>query len=302
VCLSEGAYPTKESLSRDFTVISQKDIDECPRDVFGNPLLAKLNLASKIAKELKKREDLKKFFGECDSNYEVRDVVLDGAEVTGRIKQMIQEAAEEQLALCAPAEQPSQLWNLENLNLYLKKTFGFTLDYSKDQLHAMQHEALKKDVYEKALAAYEARFKEFSDRDVDFNEMQRVLLLQIIDHIWKNHLYELDHLKKGVGLRAYGQKDPLIEYQKESYGMFEKMLSRVRDQMVEYVFRIQLPPVVRARPPAAQPEGAQPEKGAPQQVKPAEKKQPEKYANLKVGRNDPCPCGSGKKYKKCHGK
>ena len=234
--------------------------------------------------------------------YEVRDVVLDGAEVTGRIKQMIQEAAEEQLALCAPAEQPSQLWNLENLNLYLKKTFGFTLDYSKDQLHAMQHEALKKDVYEKALAAYEARFKEFSDRDVDFNEMQRVLLLQIIDHIWKNHLYELDHLKKGVGLRAYGQKDPLIEYQKESYGMFEKMLSRVRDQMVEYVFRIQLPPVVRARPPAAQPEGAQPEKGAPQQVKPAEKKQPEKYANLKVGRNDPCPCGSGKKYKKCHGK
>ncbi|HLD29489.1 MAG TPA: 6-phosphofructokinase, partial [bacterium] len=76
IAFSEGAYPTKESLERDFTVISRKDIDECPRDVFGNPLLAKLNLASKIAKELKKREDLKKHFEESDSNYEVRDVVL----------------------------------------------------------------------------------------------------------------------------------------------------------------------------------------------------------------------------------
>ncbi|MBU2575135.1 MAG: preprotein translocase subunit SecA [Elusimicrobia bacterium] len=227
--------------------------------------------------------------------YEVRNIILDGAEVTDRIKQMVQEAAEEQLALCAPAEQSSQLWNLENLNLYLKKTFGFSLAYSKEQLHNMPHDAIKKDVFEKALAAYEARFGEFSERGVDFNEMQRVLLLQIIDHIWKNHLYELDHLKKGVGLRAYGQKDPLIEYQRESYAMFEKMLSRVRDQMVEYVFRIQLPPVAAARPRVAQPE-------AGQQGKPAEKKPQEKYANLKVGRNAPCPCGSGKKYKKCHGK
>ncbi|OGS08527.1 MAG: preprotein translocase subunit SecA [Elusimicrobia bacterium RIFOXYA12_FULL_51_18] len=231
--------------------------------------------------------------------YELRNVILDGAEVTPRVKSMVQEGLEEQIDLCAPADQSSQLWNMENLNLYLARTFGFKLDYSKDQLHAMQQDALKTELREKVEQIYDLRFREFSERGVDFNEMQRVLLLQIIDHIWKNHLYDLDHLKKGVGLRAYGQKDPLIEYQKESYAMFEKMLARVRDQMVEYVFRIQLPPVVRPRP-AGEESGGQPAGGA-QPAKPTAKKPQEKYANLKIGRNDSCPCGSGKKYKKCHG-
>jgi len=132
---------------------------------------------------------------------------------------------------------------------------------------------------------------------VDFNELERVLLLQIMDHVWKNHLYDLDHLKKGVGLRAYGQKDPLIEYQKESYALFETMLARVRDQMVEYVFHVQLPPRPVVRQAAV--EGA-PEQ-APARPAAAAPKPVSKFASDKVGRNDPCPCGSGKKYKKCHG-
>jgi len=231
--------------------------------------------------------------------YELRNVILDGAEVVTRVKSMIQEGVEEQIDICAPADQSSQLWNMENLNLYLSRTFGFKLEYTADQLHAMPQEALKTELREKVERAYDGRSAQFAERGVDFNEMQRILLLQIIDHIWKNHLYDLDHLKKGVGLRAYGQKDPLIEYQKESYAMFEKMLGRVRDQMVEYVFRIQLPPVVRPRP-AGEETGQQPA-GAAQPARPAAKKPQEKYANLKVGRNDPCPCGSGKKYKKCHG-
>jgi len=101
-----------------------------------------------------------------------------------------------------------------------------------------------------------------------------------------------------VGLRAYGQKDPLIEYQKESYQLFEAMLGRVRDQMVEYVFRIQLPPRPVARPVT--------QEGEPQAAAPAQRQAPQKPANKfvdsKTGRNDPCPCGSGKKYKHCHGK
>jgi preprotein translocase subunit SecA len=190
---------------------------------------------------------------------------------------------------------------MENLNIYALKTFGFRLDYDKDALHNMRQEALKKDMLERADKVYNDRFSEFSARGVDFNEMQRVLLLQIIDHVWKNHLYDLDHLKKGVGLRAYGQKDPLIEYQRESYAMFEKMLARVRDQMVEYVFRVKLPPAAVHRPdPAAVPAGGR-EQGSPGREGAAVKKPQGKYSNLKVGRNDPCPCGSGKKYKKCHG-
>ena len=117
-------------------------------------------------------------------------------------------------------------------------------------------------------------------------------------HIWKNHLFELDHLKKGVGLRAYGQKDPLIEYQKESYSMFEKMIGRVRDQMVEYVYKIQLPPRVVSRPKMQETRdevsSIESEAGGSGKSRSA--------VIEKIGRNDPCPCGSGKKYKKCHGK
>jgi preprotein translocase subunit SecA len=236
--------------------------------------------------------------------YELRNVILDGADVTGRIRSMIQEGVEEQIDLCAPAEQSSQLWNMENLNIYLSRIFGIKLEYTGDQLLNMRQDALKKELQEKVGKAYDGRFREFSERGVDFNEMQRLLLIQIIDHIWKNHLYDLDHLKKGVGLRAYGQKDPLIEYQKESYSMFEKMLARVRDQMVEYVFKVQPPAMSAARGSA----GAQAPRSAQgqQPAKPAgaaqeNKNTGSKYANLKVGRNDPCPCGSGKKYKKCHG-
>ncbi|HNT97937.1 MAG TPA: preprotein translocase subunit SecA, partial [Elusimicrobiales bacterium] len=234
--------------------------------------------------------------------YELRNIVLDGGEVAGRVRSMIRESVEEQCALFAPADKHVQLWDMESLNAFLRKTFGFASDLTEEQLQRLGGAGLSEHLAEEAEKAYERRMEEFKERGVDFAELQRVLLLQIIDHIWKNHLYELDHLKKGVGLRAYGQKDPLIEYQKESYAMFERMLGRVRDQMVEYVFRVQLPPVVRRRPemePQAVPAGGGAQARPPAAA--AAKKQENKFSNLKVGRNDPCPCGSGKKYKKCHG-
>ncbi len=229
--------------------------------------------------------------------YELRNSILDGAAVTDRVKKMIHEAVEEQLDVNAPADQAAQLWNLEALNVYLKRAVGFELSYTPDEIHGLIRPVLADEVMKRVDAAYEARFAAFAERNVDFTELQRVLLLQIMDHIWKNHLYELDNLKKGVGLRAYGQKDPLIEYQKESYSLFEAMLGRVRDQMVEYVFRIQLPPRPVARPVTV--EGSPQEGGDAMQG--AAPKPVSKFANAKVGRNDPCPCGSGKKYKKCHG-
>ena len=231
--------------------------------------------------------------------YELRNIILDGAEVVDRIKKMIRESVMEQLDLNAPAEQPASLWNMEVLNVYLKKTFGFDLAYTADELHGLIRPVLEEEVFKRVDAAYDGRVKDFTERNVDFTELQRILLLQIMDHIWKNHLYDLDHLKKGVGLRAYGQKDPLIEYQKESYALFETMLARVRDQMVEYVFRVQLPPRPVARPAAAEP-GREPEQ-PPQRARQEEPKQAPRPLAAKVGRNDPCPCGSGKKYKKCHG-
>jgi preprotein translocase subunit SecA len=131
----------------------------------------------------------------------------------------------------------------------------------------------------------------------------------MIDKAWKGHLYDLDHLKKSIGLRGYAQKDPKIEYQKETFALFEVMLGKIREQAVEYVFKVQaprLPPppaavrevreeepqaVASGRPggaPGPRPSVLQKESSGPRDIQ-------------KIGRNDPCYCGSGKKYKKCHG-
>ena len=138
----------------------------------------------------------------------------------------------------------------------------------------------------------------------DFREIEKMILLQMIDKAWKGHLYDLDHLKKSIFLRAYGQKDPKVEYQKESFRMFEAMLARIRQQTVEYLFKVEAPKAAppprimvdeSSSPAAPPPKPAGPARsilsggsGAPHDVR-------------KIGRNDPCFCGSSKKYKKCHG-
>ncbi|MCX7905265.1 MAG: SEC-C metal-binding domain-containing protein, partial [Elusimicrobiales bacterium] len=150
---------------------------------------------------------------------------------------------------------------------------------------------------------YKKREEDFNLRGVNFRELERILLLQVIDHNWKNHLYELDHLRKGVVLRAYGQKDPLIEYQKESYALFERMLDRIRDQMIEYLFKIQLPPTLKMNSVQNKKENEN-KNFASKSVSnfSSSNKKDKEISFKKVGRNDPCPCGSGKKYKKCCGK
>jgi len=171
--------------------------------------------------------------------YELRDIILDGSDIEDRVWKIVTESVEENILQYASNEKSPQLWDFENLNIYLKKFFGFEISSPEN---FQTYDALKEEIMSHVKESFEKRRYDFTERGVDFKEMQRVLLIQIIDHNWKNHLYELDHLRKGVVLRAYGQKDPLIEYQKESYAMFENMLNRVREQMTEYIFRMQLPP------------------------------------------------------------
>jgi preprotein translocase subunit SecA len=171
-------------------------------------------------------------------------------------------------------------------------------------------------------------------------EMERVIMLNVIDNQWKDHLLSMDHLKEGIGMRAYGQKDPLIEYKKESFILFQDMMDRIEDETIRYLFFLQ----ITQGPTSAAPvlpfptdededeEEEQPEPDLSQQQKAAaqasiqdftrniQRKKEKELAELqfvggdgsaaankqvikgdKVGRNDPCPCGSGKKYKKCHG-
>lgn len=232
--------------------------------------------------------------------YGLRDMVLDGQGIPERVDQMIHESVTDCLDQYAPENDHANLWDFEKINVFLKRTFGFEVSYSDDDKHTLVRPALEEDIFSRVKILYEDRQKEFEERGIPFADVERLILLQIIDQIWKNHLYELDHLKKGVGLRAYGQKDPLVEYQKESYYLFENMINRIRDTMVSYIFRVHAPaaPVAPAR---EAPANADTQKTQQPRQMPASKKSP-LPVHGKIGRNDPCPCGSGKKYKKCHGK
>jgi preprotein translocase subunit SecA len=125
-------------------------------------------------------------------------------------------------------------------------------------------------------------------------ELEKFVLLQVIDNKWREHLYEMDYLKEGIGLRAIGQRDPLIEYKTEAYNMFQSMIHGIKEDTIRYLFHVQVVQEQIAQPKpvavaAGMNGGREQAPVSPRRVK-------------KVGRNDPCPCGSGKKYKKCCGK
>jgi preprotein translocase subunit SecA len=154
--------------------------------------------------------------------------------------------------------------------------------------------------HQRILEVYEDKEKRFGEAML--RQLEKIIMLQTIDSLWKDHLLNMDHLKEGIGLRGYGQKNPLQEYQKEGFDMFEDMIHRVQEDVVQKLFTVEL-----ARETAAQEiEIQQPR---PQRMVLSHGDEPvaarpatARREGDKVGRNDPCPCGSGKKYKRCHGK
>ena len=143
----------------------------------------------------------------------------------------------------------------------------------------------------------------------ELTELERYVLLQIYDITWKDHLYAMDHLKSGIGLRGFAEKDPKIEYKKEGFRMFEEMLSNIRNKVTDIIFKVEMGQsedrqsvwnISAAQHAGLEQFSAQHEAG--QAAQPEQKVKTIKLDKPKVGRNDPCPCGSGKKYKKCHGR
>ncbi|MBI5201713.1 MAG: SEC-C domain-containing protein, partial [Elusimicrobia bacterium] len=247
--------------------------------------------------------------------YKRRNDILDGADVSPLIQEMIAEMVEDKVDLWADKEKHPEEWDMESLSAWLTRTFDADYSIPDDELNRMTSETLKDELLELVKSRYQARTKDFEG--YDFKDFERMVLLQMIDQAWKNNLYDLDHLKKSIGLRAYGQKDPLIEYQKESFELFNAMISRISEQTVEYLLKIQAPPKRAEAPPKMHAEHPNPDGGAAEPSahapsapppaaprggdllrKPASKPNPQIQ---KIGRNDPCYCGSGKKYKKCHG-
>jgi len=220
--------------------------------------------------------------------YGLRNAILDGANCEERTDQMLEETAEELFYKFYNPRHPLES-DFSSLNTYLKRLFTTDLTLSADTVAQKKEHEILKEIIAAVKDAYSKRAKYFEEQSINFSEIENMLLLQLLDQSWKQHLYELDQLQNSVGLRAYGQKDPLIEYQKESFTLYQKMMTKVRDLFVEYIFRLQLPPKRSVQQPV-------------QEQHPEAEKETEQPAHHKIGRNDPCPCGSGKKYKKCCGK
>ncbi len=218
--------------------------------------------------------------------YALRNTILDGNDVTGQIEAMIEETLEYHRDLWCPAKTHPEHWQAESMAAWLKRSFK--LETGPQHILSQTTESLSELLASETTSIRAARQGAFAQAEISHQEIERTLLLQVLDIAWKDHLYELDHLKEGIGLRAYGQKDPLIEYQKESFRMFEEMMDRIRDETVEFLFRIPLPQEMQRQ---------EQQKTAPL-VSMAQVSRKDKSG---IGRNDPCPCGSGKKYKRCCG-
>jgi preprotein translocase subunit SecA len=179
-------------------------------------------------------------------------------------------------------------------------------------------------VFELAKARYDEKDRAVGIEPEIMRRIERDIMLQIVDVQWKDHLYGLDHLKEGIGLRGYGQRDPLVEYKKESFAMFQAMKGRIDEEMVRYLWRLRpvisggpegAAPIAPVRPAARKPPSLtfsggssttanRPPAGPPKPARTGGDDAPVAQVRRdepKIGRNDPCYCGSGKKYKKCHG-
>ncbi|MGH2740383.1 MAG: preprotein translocase subunit SecA [Actinomycetota bacterium] len=184
-------------------------------------------------------------------------------------------------------------WDLEGLVRELQGTYPTNL--AANELKAIEDaQKLTEKVLEDAVAAYEAREEQLGAQVM--RELERMVMLSVIDNKWREHLYEMDYLEEGIHLRAYGQRDPLIEYQNEGHHMFEQMKASIVEEFVRYIYRIEL---VRQDEPA---------RPRPQRLIASHGQEAAQQAggggamaSQKIPRNAPCPCGSGKKYKKCHG-
>jgi len=232
--------------------------------------------------------------------YQHRHAVLSGKNIQEDVQDMMKEVVTSFIDTYCPADQYPEEWDYSGLVEALQGQFAVDILHGReqtlDQLKELGRDALLEEVCGQIVRAYESKERELGPELMRY--LEKLMLLQVIDHHWKDHLLGMDHLRDGIGLRGYGQKDPLIEYKREGFDMFSSMMDRIKSDVLERLFRVQAvkgeqqPPTSIPAPPPRMILNRGEEPVAPSTV--------QRQAD-KVGRNDPCPCGSGKKYKKCHG-
>ena len=229
--------------------------------------------------------------------YTQRREVLGGEQLKDTYQGIVLETVEDMVATFCPEKASATDWDWERLAEDFVNQFNFLPDFSSLDQAKIKREELEAWLKQNAEARLNEKEDDFTPPIME--QLMRILLLQTIDTQWKDHLLSIDHLKEGIGLRGYGQKNPKEEYKREAYSLFMEMMGRVRGEVLQKIFRIQL-----AREEDVEQMEAQQRK---QQVSlnqmggEDKTKMPTTRDHDKVGRNDPCPCGSGKKYKKCCG-
>ncbi|HKA37133.1 MAG TPA: preprotein translocase subunit SecA [Thermoanaerobaculia bacterium] len=242
--------------------------------------------------------------------YGMRREILRGRLAKEKVLELAEMIVDYLLGRHLPEDKAADEWDIPAFEMDLKEYYGF--ESGAIEIPGKTREEIRETLVASLNRKYEEKEAILGAETMRLHE--KFVMLQVVDQQWKDHLLAIDHLKEGIGLRGYGQRDPLVEYKKESFELFTLMKERIEDQFVQWLFRLQ--PVVREaegevaeaqprRAPAAMPSrkarnvnysyGAAASGGNDAKVETFQRNQP------KVGRNDPCPCGSGKKYKKCHG-
>ena len=224
--------------------------------------------------------------------YGERLKVLNGENMREAIFKMIQELVEKAVDTCISDEVDRADWNLTELNELILPTIPLD-PITKEDIESIKNgKELKQYLKEKAVMLYEAKETEFPEPE-QFREIERVVLLKVIDRKWMDHIDDMTQLRQGIGLQAYGQRDPLVEYKMAGFDMFDEMISAIQEDTVRLLYHVQVQQKVE-REQVAKVTGTNKDESA--------QNAPKKRTSAKIYPNDPCPCGSGKKYKQCCGR
>ncbi len=223
--------------------------------------------------------------------YDERRRVLDGESMRDTVYKMITDIVEESVDTVVGEVSDSDSWDLKELNEVLLPTVPLK-KINRGRINNLTREGLKQQLKEEAVKLYESKEAEFPEPET-IREIERVILLKVIDRKWMDHIDDMDQLRQGIGLQAYGQRDPLVEYKLSGYEMFDEMTKNIKEDTVRLLFHVHIEEKVE-REQVAKVTGTNKDETAV--------KAPKMRAEAKVYPNDPCPCGSGKKYKNCHGR
>ncbi len=223
--------------------------------------------------------------------YEERRRVLNGESMRDFIYKMITDIVENCVDISINDDAEVGEWNFAELNTLLLPTIPLE-PLSPERVQKPKKNSLKQQLKEEAVRLYESKEAEFPNAEA-IRELERVILLKVIDRKWLDHIDDMEQLRQGIGLQAYGQRDPLVEYKMNGYDMFDEMTQNIKEETVRLLFHIKVEQKVE-REQVAKVTGTNKDDSLP--------KGPVKRSNVKVYPNDPCPCGSGKKYKQCCGR